>query len=257
MPQKKIPVSAFIITKNEEDRILWAINSVIDWVAEVIVVDSGSTDKTVEIAKKAGAKTFYNPWPGYGAQKRFAEDQCQNRWLLNIDADEAITPELAQEIRTAFTPNPTCDIYKIQIVDLFPHEERAKKWAYGYWQYRLYNLEKGRFSASPVHDTVRPEEGALTAALKGRITHRSQRSIQFSVEKLNRYSDMQINDMKQRGRKIRPYRLLTEFPVSFFKAYFIRRNFIYGWWGLILAHTYAYSRFVRVAKYYESTLDKK
>ncbi len=252
----RLPVSAFIITKNEEDRILLAINSVKDWVDEVIVVDSGSKDRTVTLAEEAGAKVIFNEWDGYGKQKRFAENQCRNTWLLNIDADEAITPKLAEEIKALFAPEPSKDIYKIHIVDVFPHEKTARRWAYGYWQYRLYNKEKGRFSASPVHDTVRPYEGARIAKLKGKVDHRSQRSIQFTVEKFNRYSDMQVQDMIVRGRHISPLRLLTEFPVAFVKSYFIRRSFIYGWWGLIIAYNYAFARFIRVAKYYESKITK-
>lgn len=251
---QRLPVSAFIISLDEEDRILQAIESVIDWVDEVIVVDSGSTDNTVAIAEAAGARVIFNAWDGYGKQKRFAEDQCQNTWLLNVDADEAITPALAQEIQGLFSPVPEKDIYKVNILDVFPHEKTAKKWAYGYWQYRLYNKEKGRFSASPVHDTVRPDEGATTAKLKGTVDHRSKRSIQFTIEKFNRYSDMQVDDLIAHGRSLSRLRLLTEFPIAFFKSYFIRRSCLYGWWGLVIAHNYAYSRFVRVAKYYEETL---
>jgi glycosyltransferase involved in cell wall biosynthesis len=250
----QLPISAFIIAKDEEDRILKAIDSVKNWVDEVIVVDSGSTDRTVEIAKEAGAKVRFNEWDGYGKQKRFAEDQCRNDWLLNIDADEAVTPKLAEEIASLFGPNPADDIYKVYIVDVFPHEKTAKNWAFGYWQYRLYNKEKGRFSESPVHDTVRPKEGVKLAKLSGRVDHYSQRSIQFSVEKLNRYSDMQVADMIERGRSVSSWRLLTEFPLAFFKSYFARKAFLYGWWGVVVSVNYAFSRFIRIAKFYQHQL---
>ena len=84
----KIPLSVSIITKNEEDRILNAINAIKNIADEVVVIDSGSDDKTCEIALKAGAKVIYNKWPGYGQQKIFAQNQCRNDWVLNIDADE-------------------------------------------------------------------------------------------------------------------------------------------------------------------------
>jgi glycosyltransferase involved in cell wall biosynthesis len=100
----KLPISVFIIAKNEADRINKPILSVIDWVDEVIVIDSGSTDGTQELAKTLGAKVIYNEWQGYGQQKIFGEKQCRNKWLLNIDADEEISPELAEEIQEIFCP---------------------------------------------------------------------------------------------------------------------------------------------------------
>lgn len=251
--QQKIPVSVFIIAKDEEDRICDAIDSVKEWVEEVIVIDSGSSDQTVKVAEEAGAQVVFNEWPGYGLQKRFGEDCCKNKWLLNIDADERISATLVNEIQDVFRRGPDADIYKVHIVDVFPHEKTAKAWAYGYWQYRLYNREHGRFSESSVHDTVRPEKSATIRKLKGKVDHRSQRSIAFTVDKLNRYSDMQVEDMQRRGRRMSRIRLLTEFPIAFLKSYFIRRAFLYGWWGLVIAHNYAYSRFVRVAKQYEWT----
>ena len=249
-----LPISVFIITLNEEDRIEMAISSVIDWVDEVIVIDSGSTDRTVELAEGCGAKVVFNPWPGYGLQKRHGEDLCRNDWLLNIDADEVVSQELRDEITNIFAKGPQSDIYKVEILDVFAHEEHPKSWAYGYWQYRLYHRSKGRFSESTVHDTVRPYPDAKIARLQKKMEHHSIRSIQWSVEKMNRYSDMQRDDMIKRGRHISPWRLVFEFPVSFLKSYLLRQGFRYGFWGIVIAHNYAYSRFLRVAKLYEYEL---
>jgi glycosyltransferase involved in cell wall biosynthesis len=93
-----LPVSVFIITRDEEERLHFAINSVKGWVDEVLVIDSGSTDKTCEIAEKLGAKVTYNEWKGYGQQKIFGENLCRNKWVLNIDADEEITDEVKNNI---------------------------------------------------------------------------------------------------------------------------------------------------------------
>lgn len=253
---QRLPLSAFIIAKNEEDRIPAAIKSVIDWVDEVIVMDSGSTDGTVEAAKGLGATVVYNEWPGYGLQKRFGEDQCRNNWLLNLDADEEVTPELKEEIKARFANKSyqNADAWRIMIRDMFAHETEPAAWAYGYHQIRLYDRRKGRFSESPVHDTVRPGEGAKIANLTGIMAHRSERSLEFQVGKYNRYSDMQVADMQTRGRKLPRLRLLTEFPMSFFKGYFVRRYWKYGWWGVILAMNYAHGRFLRIAKAYEAEL---
>ena len=98
-----IPISVFIICKNEEDRIGASIKSVTGWTDEIIVVDSGSTDKTVEIAQKAGAtKVVFNEWKGYGPQKNFAQGLCKNHWVFNLDADEEVTDSLKEEIIDLF-----------------------------------------------------------------------------------------------------------------------------------------------------------
>jgi len=252
----RLPLSVFIIARDEADRIARPIESVIGWVDEVIVIDSGSTDETVAVAEQLGARVIRNDWPGYGPQKRFGEDQCRNDWLLNLDADEEVTPGLAAEIKAKFADGSYADAdgWRIMIRDLYAHETAPAPWAYGYHQIRLYDRCKGRFSASTVHDTVRPEEGARISNLSGIMAHRSIRSLDFQVGKYNRYSGMQVDDMRARGRKLPKSRLLTEFPVSFFKAYFVRKYRKYGWWGFILAMNYAHARFLRVAKAYEAEL---
>lgn len=253
-----LPVSAFIIARDEADRIGRAIDSVIGLVDEVVVVDSGSTDGTPAVAEAHGARVVHNAWPGYGPQKRFAEDQCRNSWLFNLDADEAVTAQLAGEIAGLFRSGEigNADCWQVAIKDVFAHETVPAPWAYGYVQIRLYDRRKGRFSDSSVHDTVRPEAGARLAALKGAMEHRSIRSIAFQVEKMNRYSTMQVADLDARGRRIPRWRLAAEFPFAFLKAYVARRYALYGWWGLVIAANYAYSRFLRVAKAYEAELGR-
>lgn len=252
----RLPLSAFIIARNEADRISRPIRSVIDWVDEVIVIDSGSTDDTIAVAEKLGARIVHKDWQGYGPQKRCGEDQCRNDWLLNLDADEEVTEDLATEIRAKFSDNSyrDADGWRIMIRDMYAHETEPAPWAYGYNQIRLYDRRKGRFSDSNVHDTVRPVDGATIANLSGIMAHRSIRSLDFQVGKYNRYSGMQVEDMRTRGRKLPRSRLLTEFPVSFFKAYFVRKYRKYGWWGFILSMNYAHARFLRVAKAYEAEL---
>lgn len=219
----KLPVSCFIIAQNEADRIRGAIESVIDWVDEVIVVDSGSSDQTVDICKELGAKTYFHEWKGYGLQKRFGESKCNNEWILNIDADERISDSLRTEMQELFGPEPLYDVFKVHICDVFAHEERPAIWAFGYWQYRLYNVNFGRFSDSTVHDVVVVSDNANTKKLKGKVHHHSVRSVEWMVEKCNRYSEMQVADMIQKGRNVSIFRLVVEFPYSFLKAYFLRR----------------------------------
>lgn len=251
-----LPLSVFIIARNEADRIADTIRSVKDWVDEVIVIDSGSVDATVAVAEAEGARVVFNAWPGYGPQKRFGEDQCRNDWLFNLDADEVVTPGLAEEIRALMGADGhlAADGWRVMIRDVYAHEDEPASWAYGYHQIRLYDRRRGRFSASTVHDTVRPEPGARLADLMGIVAHHSIRSLTFQVEKYNRYSTMQVTDMRARGRSLPRWRLLTEFPFAFLKAYVARKYMRYGWWGLILSLNYAHARFLRVAKAYEAEL---
>lgn len=251
-----LPLSVFIIAKDEADRLPRAIKSVIGWVDEVVVIDSGSRDDTVKVAEDLGARVIFNEWPGYGPQKRYGEDQCRNDWLLNIDADEEITPGLRGEIEGLFQSGryKHANHWRIMIRDVFAHEDEPAPWAYGYHQIRLYDRTKGRFSESTVHDTVRPQPGTREANLDHPMAHRSIRDLSFQVGKYNRYSDMQVADMRERGRTLPRLRLLTEFPISFLKAYLVRKYFRYGWWGVILATNYAHARFLRVAKAYEAEL---
>ena len=254
----RLPVSVFLISFNEEARIAAAIDSVRDWAAEVLVVDCGSTDATTEIARQHGARVIHNPWPGYGAQKRFAEGKCVSRWVLNLDADERVTAELAGEIAGLFAGGaPEHDGYEVFSADVFPHEDAPAAWASGKWFLRFYDSEKGCFSTSPVHDSVEMQAGASTRRLRGILHHRSQPSIGFAVDKMNRYSDMQVADMRARGRRIPAWRLLYEFPLATLKCYFLRRACLYGWWGFLHAVNYGFSRHLRVAKMYEAELMRK
>jgi glycosyltransferase involved in cell wall biosynthesis len=247
----KLPISVFIIARNEADRIGVTIKSVIDWVDEVIVIDSGSEDKTVEVAESFGAKTFFNAWNGYGLQKRFGEDKCKNRWLLNIDADEEITPALADEIQQVFAAGkPQFAAYSIPVRDLLPGETELARGAHTNTCIRLYNREHARFSDSPVHDSVIVQRGQV-GALTQPALHRSFRSLAHAIEKMNSYTTAQAKHLCKRRMFLPHVRLVLEFPVSFFKDYILRLYCLRGLRGFTYAIVYAFSRVVRIAKYLE------
>lgn len=240
-------LSIFIIARNEADRLPRTLEAVAQLSDDIVVVDSGSTDETCTIATRLGARVIYNPWPGYGPQKRFAEEQCRHRWLLNIDADEVVPPDLAAEIRGAVT-NPVADAYEVRIAEIFPSEERPHPLAYALAPVRLYRKDLGRYSTSPVHDRVDLAPSARVARLKGTIHHFSVRSIGDQIAKLNGYTDQQVRDLAQRGKHIPVWRLFVEFPAAFLKAYFLRRHFVRGTYGFITAVNHAFYRWLRVAK---------
>jgi glycosyltransferase involved in cell wall biosynthesis len=247
-----LPLSVFIIAKNEADRIGDTIRAVRDLSDDLVVVDSGSTDGTQAVASALGARVVENPWPGYGPQKRFAEDRCRYAWLLNLDADEVVPPPLKAEIRALFARGePPCDAYKLAIAEIFPGEARPHPWAYTLWPVRLYRKNKGRYADSLVHDRVQLARGARVGRLKGVVHHFSVRSLGDQIDKLNKYSDQQADDLDLRGVSIPTWRVFVEFPAAFLKAYIGRRHFVRGVYGFLTATNYAVSRHLRIAKHYE------
>ncbi|MFN3481507.1 glycosyltransferase family 2 protein [Rhabdaerophilum calidifontis] len=247
-----LPLSIFLIARNESDRLPRTLRAVRGLAAELIVVDSGSTDDTVARAEAEGARVVFNAWSGYGPQKRFAETQCRERWLLNLDADEWVPPELAAEIRALFAHGePAADAYEIRIAEVFPGEAAPHRFAYALAPVRLYRRDRGSYSASPVHDRVDLQPGARVARLRGVIHHFSVRSIGDQIGKLNAYSDQQVADLAARGKTIPVWRVFVEFPAAFLKAYLLRRHAMRGVYGFITAMNYAFFRWLRVAKAYE------
>lgn len=245
------PISVFIIAKNEEDRIAYAINSVKHWVDEVIVIDSGSSDKTVEVAKNLGASVIYNEWQGYGPQKVFGETLCRNDWLLNIDADEEISTLLAEEIMQIFDSRQLpCQAYILSIKIKMPYGKNPGRWAPSTNVVRLYNKHYAGFKDSTVHDSVvlkNPDAGKI-GRLKNPVIHRCFRSISHAIEKINFYSSMQAEDMVMRGKCPSSIRVIIEPFAAFFKAYFLRRYCFYGIDGFIESYIYAFNRTIRIAK---------
>ena len=197
-----LPLSVFIIAQDEADRIGDAIRAVRDLSDDVVLVDSGSTDGTPAVAAGLGARVIHHPWPGYGPQKRFAEEQCRHEWLLNLDADEVVPPELEREIRALFAAGePQSPAYRIEIAEIFPGEDRPHSWAYTLTPVRLYRRDAGRYSAALVHDRVELNAGIRAGHLRGVIHHFSVRSLGDQLDKLNRYSDQQAHDLELRERR--------------------------------------------------------
>jgi len=252
------PISIFIIARDEADRIGRTIEAARGLSDDIIVVDSGSTDGTQAVAEQLGARVVFNAWPGYGQQKRFAEDLCRHDWMLNLDADEVLPSDLAAEIAALFEGNgPGADAYKLRIAEIFPGEQAPHRFAYALAPVRLYRKAKGRYSPSPVHDRVDLEPDARIGRLKGTVHHYSVRSLGEQMEKLNAYSDAQADDLDQRGVTVSAFRLVVEFPANFIKAYFGRRHGLRGVYGFMTAMNYAFYRYLRVAKHWERRLQRR
>lgn len=252
------PLSIFIIARDEADRIGRTIAAVRGLSDDIVVIDSGSTDGTQDVAMNLGARVIERAWPGYGPQKRFAEEQCRHPWLLNLDADEVMPEGLVAEIAALFARGePACDAYRIRIAEIFPGEGAPHRFAYALSPVRLYRADKGRYSPSPVHDRVDLAPDARVGKLKGTVHHYSVRSLGEQMAKLNAYSDAQADDLDARGETLSVFRLVVEFPANFIKAYIGRRHALRGVYGFMTAMNYAFYRYLRVAKHWERRLQRR
>ncbi|MEP6484209.1 MAG: hypothetical protein ABJB01_07150 [Rudaea sp.] len=172
---------------------------------------------------------------------------------FNLDADEVVTARLKSEIRALFAEGgcPECDAYAMRIVDILPHENEPRRFAYCHHYIRLYHREAARFSPSAVHDVVILRQGTDAGRLNGRIHHHSVRSTGDQIAKFNRYTDEQVLEMELRSSTMPTWRLFTEFHMAFLKAFFGRRHCTRGAYGYVTAMNYAIFRYLRVAKHYE------
>lgn len=245
---RRLPVSVFVIARDEADRIPLTLNSVRDWVDEVIVVDSGSEDDTVGVSEALGARVVFNEWRGYGPQKVYAEGLCRNQWLLNLDADEEVSPALAREIRALFADGePPLPAYRLPILPLYNFQAHGHPWTAHHRPIRLYRRSHAGFKDALVHDTVILREGSA-GRLRGMVVHRSFRSLAHHVAKVNQYSSAQAEDLEAKGREPGALALLLTPPLAFFKQLVLRREWVNGIDGVIVAYMYAFQRFIRLAK---------
>ncbi len=255
-----IPISVFIIAKNEADRIAPIILAVKDFADEIIVIDSNSSDDTKKISQFNGAQVINNDWQGYGQQKIFGENQCRNNWILNIDADEEVSKELAEEIKNIFSNNISENVagFRVKIVNKFRFEKTPKKFAYYYNQLRLYRKDFAGFKNSSVHDSVelKTNKNHQILQLKNIIYHQSFRSFSHWLDKINYYSSMQALDAFEKNKKTSYFKIFFSPILAFFKAYIIRRYFIYGLDGFIYSLIFAFSRFAKAIKNKELFTEK-
>ncbi len=252
-------ISAFIITKNEEKLIAIAINSLKELTDEIILVDSGSTDNTVKIAKDLGAKVYLNEWKGYVEQKSFAEKLCQHDWILNIDADEELSPKLKNEIKelcqSSKLDNSEFYAYKINLVIMHRTDRKIRPFAPSNCVIRFYNRRYCSFANSKInttHDSVmfNPDinQENKIGTFKNIGYHRSFVSLEQQIAKANFYSSEQAKDMLKNKRIPSRLRIIAELPFFFFKVYFLRRYFIFGFDGFVDSAVCAFRRFIRLAK---------
>jgi len=246
-----IPVSVFIITMNEAARIGATISAVIEWVDEVIIVDSGSDDDTVKIAQALGAKVCSRKeWSGFGAQKRFGEDQCRNDWLLNIDADEVVQSDLRASIEGRFSDGAEPDLpaWSLRILNVYPGRNRPRLLANDYNVVRLYDRRHCRYRDHPVYDRVDVSKETKIGQLSGAIYHYSLLNWTQMVDKANRHSSHEVARVARKSLIELYVRLAFEFPFQFVRNYIFRRHILGGSSGFIFSLNTAFMRTLRIAK---------
>lgn len=251
-------LSVYIVTLNEElrlDRTLKAAKQVAD---EIIVVDSGSTDKTEEIAKENGAKFVFHKWKNISSQKQFAQNLCKNDYVLYLDADEVLSPELIKEINETMK-DPKYSAYSIKEKDMYPGDKKPKLLSRGYTLIKIYDRKVATMPDDLTHDRVVFIKDKLPIKkLKNIIYHYSYISLYQTWFKLNMYTDQLVITMSKTGKRYSKFRLIFEMPYQFFRYYIIKRQFANGWFGFIMSVSLAYFRFLKVAKWVEyETLQKE
>jgi glycosyltransferase involved in cell wall biosynthesis len=243
-------VSVAVITFNEEDRLRACLESVA-WADEIVVVDSESHDKTVQIAREFTDRVVVRPWPGFADQKNFALALATGDWILSLDADEEVSAELRDEIRDVVTRADAADGYAVRRRNVFLGQWIRHGGLYPDWQVRLFRRGRGRFGARDVHESV-DVDGTL-GRLGGDLVHRSYRDVADFFDRANRYSTLAAAELVRTGRRARARELVARPLGRFVSMYVVQRGFLDGRKGLLLAALYAYYVFMRTAKVWEVT----
>jgi len=238
-------VSVTIITLNESDHIAAAIDSAA-WADEVVVVDGGSSDDTVAIARGRGARTVSRAWPGYIEQKNHAAALARNDWIFSLDADERITPALAAEIQHLLATEPPVRGYRVPRVTFHLGRWIRTTDFYPDYQMRLYDRRAARWQGRYVHESVAVDgpAGHLTSELQ----HYSYRNLDDHLDRIQRYTTLAARQMHEAGRRAGAIDLLLHPPAAFLRNYVLRRGFLDGSVGLTLSLVNAYSVFLKFAK---------
>ena len=238
-------LSVAIITLNEEQNLARTLASV-SWAEEIVVVDSGSTDRTVEIAHSFGARVIQREWPGFALQKNFAIAECSGTWILSLDADEELTPELQTQIRTLLPTNPHVDAYYLRRRNLFLGRWIKRGSFYPDPKLRLFRRAAANFTHTPkfkerpVHEII--SFNGASDTLDFDIIHHAYPTLSTYIEHMDRYSNLGADILVEKRRTSRslPGFLLHIFFIpqwTFAWNYLIRGGFLDGREGLLL-HLY-------------------
>jgi glycosyltransferase involved in cell wall biosynthesis len=241
-------LSVAIIAKDEADRIAEAIRSV-RFADEIVVLDSGSRDETVAVCRSLGARVIETDWPGYVAQKNRALTHVQNDWVLSIDADERVSPELADSIQKALTGDPPADGFAVA-----RRQRYLGRWIrFSGWypdrRIRVFRKSRSRWVGMDPHDRI--ETTGPVLRLKGDLLHDPYRSLSDHIATINRYAALFAQGAYAEGRRAHWWDLFFRPPLFFIKRYLLNLGFLDGLPGLVVCSMGAFYTHCRWAKLYE------
>ena len=243
-------ISGVVITLDEERSLARAIHSMA-FCDEIVVVDSGSTDRTVEIARELGARVVTREWTGYAEQKNFAASQASHDWILSLDADEEVSPALARSVRELQRASDRAAGY------VFPRRARyLGRWIHHSGWYpdakvRLYDRRRGRWVGDFVHESVTVD--GPVARLDGDLLHYTCETFEQHIATVNRYTTLAARQMRRGGRRPGLLAILTAPPWTIFRTYVLRLGFLDGFAGVLIAVMAGFYVFSKYAKAREGT----
>jgi glycosyltransferase involved in cell wall biosynthesis len=241
-------VTVTIITLDEAEHIGAAIDSA-SWADEVVVVDAGSADDTVAIARARGARTETRPWTGYVDQKNYAASLATHDWIFSLDADERTPAPLGEEDRAVLAGDPRRVAYRVPRVTFHLGRWFPTTDFYPDYQVRLYDRRRARWHGRHVHESVRGDTppGQLTQEIR----HYSYRDIRDHLDRVNHYSTLAARQMYEEGRRAHAGHLLVHPPAAFLRSFVLRRGFLDGSAGLIVSILGAGAVFLKFAKLWD------
>lgn len=246
-----LPLTLVVITHNEADTIGRCLDSV-PFAAEKLVIDSGSDDDTVAIAQAHGARVVQQDWLGFGAQRNFATTQCSHTWILALDADETLTPELAIELEHRLPELMASDAPAAYLRRSTIYMGAPMHWyrpAVGEKLARLYHRDRARWTDARVHESLRFDGDAPT--LRAPVNHINNPTLPHKQLKVLRYAELKCRDWLEKGKPVRMWQAPFVFALAFIKDYLFRLAFMDGWRGFMIAHTAASYAIYKRMRYYE------
>ncbi len=242
-----VPLSVVVITFNEERNIGRCLASVQGIADEVVVVDSFSTDRTGEICRQYGATFLQHPFEGHIQQKNYALSRATHPYVLSLDADEALSPELQQSVRAAKS-RWDADAYEMaRLTNYCGHWIKHTDW-YPDRKTRLFDKRKACWGGANPHDRVELEPGATQQRITGDLLHYSYHSVSQHIRQLNYFTDIGARVAFEKGKKASLPVVLLSPVIKFTKAYFIRLGFLDGYYGFVVCAISAFASFLKYVK---------